>query len=358
MATAAVNRAPKRPGLSDKAQERLAGFLFIAPAMLIVLVFIFIPILIAFYVSFTDWAQTRPFSEATFQGLQNYAELLLGKGMSSTQAQFFNGLRNTTWYTIIVVPTQTALSLLLAVIVNQKFLIGRGFFRTAFYFPSITASVVIGIVFIYIFSQNGVLNNVITALSGGTYKPITWLQNDCGISRSIFGPCTQIAKTMPTWLRTTEVLGSPLYRWIEGPSVTMFAIMLLAIWTTSSTMMLIFLAALQDIPVPLYEAASVDGATKWQQFRWITFPMLRPTTFFVVTIGLIGCFQVFDQIYVISKGAPAGTTSTIAYIAYSNAFDPSNSRAGLGAATAFVLFVIIALFTMLQRRIVKSQVET
>jgi multiple sugar transport system permease protein len=129
----------------------------------------------------------------------------------------------------------------------------------------------------------------------------------------------------------------------------MLSIMLLATWTTAGTMMLIFLAALQDIPAQLYEAASVDGATRWQQFRRITIPLLRPTTFFVVTIGMISTFQVFDQVYVISQGGPAGTTNTVAWIAYRNAF--KDAQAGLGAATAFALFVIIVIFTIIQRRV-------
>jgi multiple sugar transport system permease protein len=129
----------------------------------------------------------------------------------------------------------------------------------------------------------------------------------------------------------------------------MLSIMLLATWTTSGTMMLIFLAALQDIPAQLHEAASVDGATRWQQFRKITLPLLRPTTFFIITIGIISTFQVFDQVYVISDGGPAGTTNTVAWIAYRNAF--KDSLAGLGAATAFTLFVIVMIFTFVQRRL-------
>lgn len=347
----------KRPAaMSDKSQERVAGYLFVAPALGIVLLFVIIPILFAFVMSFTDWKGNQAPSEAQGVGLANYSELLLGTGFSRTQTQFFTSLRNTFWYTVIVVPIQTALSLLLAVIVNQKFLRFRGFFRTAFYFPSITASVVVGVIFLYLFNRNGIINGLLGGLAslfGSTYTPITWLDNSCGIFRSVLGACN--IRQIPQWMRDTQILEQPLWQWLEGPSVALFAIMLLAIWTTIGTMMLIYLAALQDIPTPLYEAASVDGATPMQQFWQITVPLLRPTTFFIVTIGLIGCFQVFDQIFVISRGEPRDTTLTIAWIAFRNAF--YENRAGLGTATAFVLFVIIGIFTIIQRRILGGRAD-
>lgn len=346
-----------RGQMSGKAQERMAGFLFILPSLLIVIVFVIIPIIFAFFISFTNWNGLTAASDASNVGLTNYSTLLTGLGGQTIQKEFFQALRNTTWYALFVVPTQTILALVLAVIVNQNFLKGRGFFRTAFYFPSITASVVVGIIFLFLFSKGGIINNLIgqvASASGGSYDPIVWLENSCGLFRSILGQC-RAATALPDWVRTTEFLGSKLYQWFEGPSIALLSIMSIAIWTTSGTMMLIFLAALQEIPSPLYEAAAVDGATRRQQFFKITVPMLRPTTFFVITIGLIGSFQVFDQIYVISAGEPAGTTLTIAYVAYRNAF--KDSQAGLGTATAFVLFIIIALFTLVQRRITGTAVQ-
>ena len=118
-------------------------------------------------------------------------------------------------------------------------------------------------------------------------------------------------------------------------------------------MMLIFVAALQDVPLQVYEAASIDGATAWQAFRKITLPLLRPTTFFIVTLGLIGTFQVFDQVYVMSSGGPAKTTLTIAYMVYREGF--KNSAMGIGATVAIVLFFIIFIVTMLQRRITEGR---
>jgi multiple sugar transport system permease protein len=347
--TTATPANVKTGGIGKVGQEWLAGYGFVTPALLVVLVFVFIPMVFAFYISFTDWTGLQPPLEAKSVGVENYQKLLLND--NTTRDDFFNSIKNTVYYVIGVVPTQTILALLLAVIVNQKFLRARGFFRTAFYFPSITSSIVIGLIFLWLFNRNGLINLMISnvyQLFGTTYKPVTWLSDLNGVFHNIFGLFGLNIRTIPDWMKT-KLLGQTLWQWLSGPSVTMLTIMILATWTTTGTMMLIYLAALQEIPGPLYEAASVDGATRWQQFRHITVPMLRPTTFFIVTIGLIGTFQVFDQIYVISQGAPAGTTSTIAWVVYRNAF--RDSQAGLGAATAFVLFVIILAFNLLQRRL-------
>jgi multiple sugar transport system permease protein len=156
----------------------------------------------------------------------------------------------------------------------------------------------------------------------------------------------------PEFLRA-EVLGLTIWDWISGPSVALTAIMLMNIWTTIGTMMIIFLAALQDIPNFVYEAAQLDGAGGWQIFRNITLPLLRPTMFFVVTLGLIGTYQVFDQVYVMTAGGPAKTTLTMAYIVYRNGF--RNSEMGVGLATAILLFIIIFVLTLIQRRITTAQ---
>jgi multiple sugar transport system permease protein len=348
--TTASGTAAKTQGqLSKNAQEWVAGYGFIAPAMLVVLVFVFLPMIFAFLISFTDWSGSEPPSQAANVGWKNYQELLLEDGV--TRNQFFQSIKNTVYYVVGVVPIQTILSLLLAIIVNQKFLKARGFFRTAFYFPSITSSIVVGLIFLWLFNRDGLINYALSGFSdlfGLGYKPITWLGDSRGLFHNILGVFGLNIRTIPDWMKA-KVFGDTIWQWLSGPSTAMLAIMALAIWTTSGTLMLIFLAALQDIPGQLYEAASVDGATRWKQFTHITVPMLRPTTFFIITIGLIGTFQVFDQIYVISAGEPAGTTSTIAWIVYRNGFKDFN--AGRGAATAFLLFVLIMVFTLIQRRV-------
>jgi multiple sugar transport system permease protein len=343
--------------LSAKGQENAAGFLFILPALIIIVTFIFFPLLSAFLISFTNWNGLQPPAEAQNVGLRNYERIFGLDGTTVVRDEFFVAIKNTFYYTLGVVPTQTVLALILAFIVNQQFLRFRGFFRVAFYFPSITSSIVIATIFLWLFNRNGVINGVIGGVAsalGLDYSPVTWINDANGIIHNFLRLFGLTLRTAPAWMTETNILGQTVWQWISGPSVTMLAIMLLAIWTTTGTMMLIFLAALQDIPRQLYEAASVDGATRLQQFFLITVPMLRPTTFFVLTIGLIGCFQVFDQIYVISQGNPAGTTKTIAWIVFRNLRD---SQAGLGAALAFVLFVIIAVFTIFQRRLVGKTVQ-
>lgn len=279
-----------------------------------------------------------------FIGLDNYNKLLLQGGIRQTD--FFLSLKNTVYFVLGVVPTQTALALVLAVIVNQRWLRGKGFFRTAFYFPSITSSVVISIIFMWMFTQDGIVNTLIRAIFPN-YDGVTWLDDSNGLFHNFLGLFGVTRQTVGDWAGT-RLAGITLWDWLSGPSVTMMTIMILNTWTTIGTLMVIYLAALQNIPGSVYEASAIDGATGWQQFRFITVPLLAPTTFFVLTIGLIGTFQVFDQIFVISSGGPAKTTLTIAYIVYSNGFN--NSEMGVAAATALLLFAIIFLFTLVQRR--------
>lgn len=347
---------------AKRRREALTGYLFMAPSIVIFLVFLIIPIGAAVYLSFTDWNGITPVFDKgayTMVGLDNYRDLLLGEHMedgrvvkaSTRQRDFFISLKNTTYYVMGVVPTQTLLALVLAVILNQRWLKAKGFFRTAFYFPSITSSVVISIIFMWMFTRGGLINSSIGAIFHGydSNAFVNWLDDPRGIVHIILEQVGVKRMTVGDWA-STRTLGLTTWDWISGPSVTLLTIMILNTWTTIGTMMVIFLAALQNIPASVYEAAAIDGANAWQIFRRITVPLLRPTTFFVVTLGLIGCFQVFDQVYVISSGGPAKTTLTVAYMVYQNGFN--RSAMGLAAATAIILFVIIFAFTILQRMFV------
>ncbi len=355
MAEVAVSAPQRVATLADrKRQEAITGYTFLAPALIIFLVFLIIPIVAAVIISFTDWNGTTPlFQAGSFQyvGLQNYADLLVQEGIR--QRDFFKAVQNTTYYVLGVVPTQTVLALILAVILNQRWLKARGFFRTAFYFPSITSSVVISLIFMWMFTRGGLVNTAIQGLFPN-YQFVNWLDDPSGVIHLLLETLGVDRRSVGDWA-STRIAGLTLWDWISGPSVTMLTIMILNIWTTIGTMMVIFLAALQNIPAHLYEAAAIDGANAWQIFRKVTVPMLRPTIFFVVTLGLIGTFQVFDQIFVISSGGPAKTTLTIAYMVYVNGFD--RSAMGLAAATAIVLFLIIFVFTILQRQIVGERAE-
>ena len=333
-------------------QDAVAGWLFMSPTLIILGIFLLVPILFALYFSFTDWNGISPPGEANFIGLKNFQDLLIGGGIR--QADFFKALKNTTYFALGVVPAQTALSLLLAVIVNQAWLRFKGFFRTTYYFPSITSSIAISLMFLFFYQKSGLINQVLGSLTFGRWEPIAWMADPRGLFHIILGALGVTIQNAPDFVKT-EVLGLTIWDWISGPSIALMAIMIMNTWTTIGTMMVIFLAALQNVPGFVYEAAQIDGASAWTQFRRITLPLLRPTLFFVVTLGLIGTYQVFDQIYVMSGGGPAKTTLTVAYLVYRSGF--TNSDMGMAAAIAILLFIIIFTLTMIQRRITGSEAD-
>lgn len=338
-------------------EEAIAGYLFMAPALIIFTVFLIIPVLLSLYLSFTDWdgikqlraEESLGFNENAFEwiGTDNYERLLFEEG--TPRERFMISMKNTVYYVLGVVPTQTVIALVLAVIVNQKWLKARGTFRTIFYLPSLTSSVVISIVFMWLFSRGGLVNEFI-GLFYPNYENINWVDDSSGVFHWILSLFGVDRRSAGDWAGE-KFLDVRMWNWISGPSVTMTMIMILNTWTTIGTMMVIFLAALQNIPGHVYEAAQIDGANAWQTFRKVTVPLLRPTTFFVITLGLIGTFQVFDQVYVIG-GEDA--TRTIAVLVHRNAFGPG-SNMGMATATAMVLFVIIFVFTILQRRFIGGE---
>ncbi len=249
---------------------------------------------------------------------------------------------------LLVVPLQTALSLFLAVLVSRAALRGRGFFRTAFYFPSVTSSVAITVLWLFLFSTTGVVNEVLSWI--GLNGP-NWFNEPRGILHlALAGLGVDAA---PQSLASGSFLGVTWWDWLAGPSVAMTALILMAVFTTSGTFMLLFIAALQNIGGELSEAAMMDGANGWQRFWRITLPQLRPTLFTVITLGLIGCWQVFDQIYTGTQGAPGKTTMTPAYLSYTSAF--TDQQWGIGAAISFILFLIIIVFTIFQRWVLRER---
>ncbi len=320
-----------------------AGWIFTAPMIIILGLFLVIPVLMAFYVSLTSWAGNgSPFNTANapLVGLENYRRLFFDDGLA--RRDFMTSLGNTFWYVAFVVPLQTATSLLLALVVNQKLLGGKGFFRTAFYFPSVTSSIAITTVFLFLFSGTGAVNAFLKLFG---VKGPNWFSEPAGLGHLFLG---RLGIDNPRWAQG-EILGRSWWEWLSGPSVAMMVLIFLAVWTTTGTFMLMFLAALQDLPEEVEEAAALDGATGWKKLRLITIPQLRPAIFLVVTLGLIGTWQVFDQIYVTGGGAPAKTTLTPAFLSYSTSFE--DNRWGSGSAIAFVIFLIIVLLTWLQRRL-------
>jgi multiple sugar transport system permease protein len=347
---AAVPAAPKRRRLRDRGPSRarldrkepFIGWLFSAPVVLGLVVFLVIPIIAAVWVSFREWNGLTPIFDSDPVGLANYRELLTEDGVRRTD--FAISLRNTFYYVIGVVPAQTLLAFVLAVILNQKFLKGKGFFRTAYYFPSITSSIAITLIFVFLFQTNGAINRVLPI------QDIDWLDNARGLIHNFLGVLG--VEDGPAFLTENEFMGLELWDWLAGPSVAMTAVMMLVTWTTAGTLMLIFLAGLQNISPSVEEAAIVDGAGPVQRFFRITIPLMRPTIFFVVTLGFIGTWQVFDQVYAGTAGGPRKTTVTPAYLIYTQAF--TNSKAGLAGAIAVILFVIIMLFTWINRKVIRD----
>lgn len=348
-----TGRAPRRRSAGDGQKQTTAGWLFVTPVLVILGLFLVVPILMALWVSFTDWGgRGSPFSGSVgFVGAENYTALLTEEGLS--RQDFMTSLRNTFYYVLGVVPVQTALALLLAVIVNQKFLKGRTFFRTAFYFPSVVSSVAISLVFLYLFTGTGAVNQFLGVF--GIDGP-TWFSDPRGLIHMVGdGLGLWSIDAPPAALADTTVMSLSLWEWFKGPSVALSAIMLQVIWTTAGTFMLMFIAALQDLPSEVEEAAMVDGANAWQRFRNVTVPHLRPTILLVVTLGVIGTWQVFDQMYVMTSGGPAKTTLTPAYLSYSAAFD--RQQWGQGAAMAFLLFLLIFVLTSAQRYVLRDKDE-
>jgi multiple sugar transport system permease protein len=293
--------APKAPGLSRKASEALHAYLFVSPWIILSIVFTFGAMLYVFYLSFTN---LRLFNTPDFVGLANYTSVLQNK-------LFWTAVQNTLEYAVVVTFFQTWLALILAVILNAK-IRGKQFFRIGWYIPSVTSSVVISLVFVWVFFKQGILNFALVTLFGWAgFQPVAWLTD-------------------------------------ASAHTALPALMLLNISTTAPTFMLYFLAALQDIPEEIYEAASLDGAVGVARFFKITVPMLRPIIFLVVVLGTIGTLQIFDQAFIMTQGGPLNQTTTINLLIYQAAF--TNSEMARASAMAFILFVLIFFLFLVQRR--------
>ena len=335
--------APRSRRGSARGGEATAGWLFTLPAILIIGVFLIAPIALALWVSFTDWnGRNSPLFNDNVEvvGLENYAAITTDQSL--TRELFGRSIRNTVFYVLLVVPLQTALALFLAVQVNRRMLKAKSFFRTAFYFPSVTSSIAITGVFLFLFGATGVVNRILGALS---INGPNWFADPRGTIHVLLGRLG-VEGPPPGWAEP-GFLGVSAWEWIAGPSVAMCVLIILAVFTTSGTFMLLFLAGLQNIGAEVGEAAVMDGAGPIRTFFSVTLPMLKPTLFTVLTLGLIGTWQVFDQIY-LTRGTPAAPTLTSpAYLAFNQAFE--DNEPGIAAAIAFVLFLIIIAMTLIQR---------
>ncbi|MBV6626773.1 MAG: sugar ABC transporter permease [Rivularia sp. (in: Bacteria)] len=285
---------------SIRATGNLAGYIFLAPTILVLGIFVVLPILYAVFLSLQK-VQLLGGIKYEFVGFRNFSQLV-------EDERVWIALKNTAEYVAIVVPSQTILALFLAVTLNSG-IRGKSWWRVLFFLPTVTSSAVLTLIFMWIYNTNGLLNDFLSAI------------------------------------------GFPTYNWLGDPSVALKAIMIMNIWSTAPFFMVIYLAALQDIPKYLYEAAELDGANEWHKFINITIPILKPVTFFVVTMGIIGTFQLFDQSYIFSKGTggPNNATLTLVLLIYQAVF--RNLQMGYAAAIAFLLAAVIIVITLIGRRL-------
>jgi multiple sugar transport system permease protein len=335
----AATSARKKSGIwrNPKARrEAIAAYMFLSPYLLVTLVFTVGVFLYAIYISFTEF---NLFATPEWVGLKHYKSVIQDE-------KFLRSLVNTLYYALVVVTLQTIFALLLAVLLNAP-MRAKQFFRTIFYAPSVTSSVVISFIFLWLYLKTGYVNYFFTkiwSLAGAEWQAINWLNDPRGLFQLILAPLG------------VDIPSSQWY--FRGPSITWMAIMFQNIFTTVPTFMIMFLAALQDIPPPLYEAAAIDGANRRQQFLRITVPMLRPVIFLIVVLGTIGTWQIFDQVKLLTAGGPLNTTLTPVYLIFSEGLGTSGPpRMGYASSRAFILGIIIFGFTIIQRRFIEKSTE-
>lgn len=277
-------------------RKTLTAYSFIAPNFIGFCVFTLVPMLFAIGLAFCNWDGVHP---VEFAGVSNFASLL---GDKTFKAAFIN----TIVYTVAVVPLTMVCSLALAMLLNQK-VFGRNFFRTVNFFPYVASLVAVAAVWNMIFSPS--------------MGPVNMLLDSLGVEK--------------------------LPRWAAGKETAMITVILFSVWKNMGYYMVIYLAGLQGTNPSLKEAAALDGAGRWQVFRNVTLPQLRPTTFLVVITLTIASFKVYDQMYMITQGGPGDATITLVYYIYNVAF-VNTPKYGYASAIAMVLFVLVLIVTLIQ----------
>ena len=288
-----------------KRDERIAGYVFSLPAVALLIAFLVVPIIYTVYYSVFQYQVMRP-NDITFIGFENYHKLI-------TDSDFWISLKNTFYFTIIVVPVQCALALILAMLVSKKFK-GVAIFRTMYFSPQLTSMVVIAVLWTVLYNSNpntGLINALLVNLG---LEPINFLTNE----------------------RTA-----------------MNSIIFMSAWQGAGYQMMIFLAGLQGIPRDQYEAASVDGATPWQQFWFVTIPNLKGTIKYVIMITMIQAMKLFTQPYVMTQGGPRNSTKTMVYYIYTQGFQKGNF--GYACSVAAVFFVIVVAMSLILQKITSEE---
>ncbi len=295
---------PVRRTLSRRQSEARMAWLFSAPALFLLVLFLIIPFVMAFGLSFTDQRLVPNLNLPTqFVGLRNFVRL-------AQDETFRRAILNNFYFVLIVVPLQTSLALLLALLINQK-IKAVNLFRATYFSPVVVTMVVVSVIWTFLYNPGeGMINEFIHTMSLGRLGP---------------------------------------YDWLESTTLAFPSIMLLSIWQGVGFQMVIYLAGLQDIPEQLFEAAQIDGANKFQQFFYVTLPQLRNTTIFVVLATTILAFKLFTQVWVMQgpSGHPQGTTMTTIVYVVSKGF--KQGKIGYASAITVVFFLIVLAVSMLQR---------
>ena len=306
-----------------KLREISLGYALLAPALLLLLIFEFYPVFYGLYISTCDWRLTC----TRFIGLDNFTRAF-------QDPEMWHSLWTTAVYSLISVPLQLGLGLVIAYLLFQD-IRGKDAFRVMFFFPYITSTVASAAVWAYLYSPDRGLINASLKLVG--IEPLRWL----GESRGIF----QLAAAN---------FGTDLPAALQGPPLALIAFLIYTTWRFVGYDIAIFLAGLGNIPTELYDAAKVDGASGLTLFRSITFPLLSPTTFFLLVIAVIGTFKEFNSVYVMTRGGPGDATELASLYIFSQMFE--FNRYGYSAALSFILFAVILVLTVVQNRAAGSRV--
>lgn len=304
-AAAAVPPARRTSRMRARRRESVAALGMVSPAVFLLVMFIVIPVVLAFALAFTNARLVSP-TPAQFTGLQNFRTLL-------DDPLFYKSLRNTFYFAAVVVPLQGGLALVLALLVNAK-VKGVNFFRTVYFLPVVTSMVVVSILWTLLYQKTGLVNEIISRLTLGQVQGPDWLTN---------------------------------------PSTAMPAIIVMSVWQGVGFHMIIWLAGLQTIPQDLYEAADMDGATRWVRFRHVTWPGLSATRTFVLITITINAFALFTQVAVMTQGGPLDATSTVVYQAVRTGY--SQQQTGYASAISLVFFVLVLAVSLVQRFLTREK---
>lgn len=293
--------------MSYMKKEQRQAWIFLAPALALIVIFIVLPFAMSAVISFTDQRLVPNANVPTkFIGWRNYLRLF-------ESGEFLNAFFRTATFVVLVVPLQSAMGLGAALLINSKLPV-RNLFRGIYFLPTIISMVVVSVVWASLYQREGFFNYALSGLSLGAAQPVDWLQN---------------------------------------PWTAMPAIVLLSAWQGFPFQMVIYLAGLQSISRDLYEAAQIEGASRWQEFRHVTLPSLRNTHILVVITTTIFAFKLFTQVQLLTQGGPANVTDTLVRVIYMQGF--RQGKVGIGAAAAVIFFILVLVISLAQRRLVKEE---